>query len=110
MLDVTGKPKTAAEPAIKDIKNFIGGDYVAAGSGRVFDKRSPVTGALIARVAEAGEADVDAAVQAARAALTAPGAACRRPSAATCSMRSPTRSTSASTTSSRRRSPTPASR
>ena len=68
MLD---KPSTS-DAALKDIQNFIAGDYVAAQSGRVFDKRSPVDGRLIARVAEAGQAEVDAAVRAARAALDGP--------------------------------------
>jgi aminomuconate-semialdehyde/2-hydroxymuconate-6-semialdehyde dehydrogenase len=72
MLNRTEKPETAANPAVKDIKNFIAGDYVGANSGRSFDKRSPVTGALIARVAEAREPEVDAAVAAARAALDGP--------------------------------------
>jgi len=61
-----------ADTAIKDIQNFIAGDYVGAQSGRQFEKRSPVDGRLIARVAEAGEAEVDAAVRAARAALEGP--------------------------------------
>jgi len=73
MLDVTGKPKQpGSPPAMKDVLNFINGEYVPARGGRSFDKRSPVTGALIARVAEASEADVDAAVKAARAALEGP--------------------------------------
>ncbi len=73
MLDVARKPdKTAPAPAVKDILNFIAGDYVAAKSGKTFDKRSPVDGALIARVSEAGEAEVNAAVEAARAALQGP--------------------------------------
>jgi aminomuconate-semialdehyde/2-hydroxymuconate-6-semialdehyde dehydrogenase len=70
MLDVTRKAEQPA--AVKDILNFIAGDYVAAKSGKRFDKRSPVTGALIARVAEAGEVEVDAAVKAARTALDGP--------------------------------------
>lgn len=72
MLDVTRKTEQPA--AVKDILNFIDGDYVAAASGKRFDKRSPVTGALIARVAEAGVAEVDAAVAAAHAALQGPWA------------------------------------
>ena len=68
MLDKLSK----SDAALKDIQNFIAGDYVAAQSGRVFDKRSPVDGRLIARVAEAGEVEVDAAVRAARAALDGP--------------------------------------
>ena len=62
MLDVA---REAPQPAaVKDILNFIAGEYVAAKGGKRFDKRSPVTGALIARVSEAGEAEVDAAVKA----------------------------------------------
>lgn len=73
MLDVARKPGQPETPqAVKDVLNFINGDYVPARSGRWFDKRSPLTGALIARVAEASEADVDAAVKAARAALEGP--------------------------------------
>ena len=49
--------------------NFIGNRFLPAEGGRTFDKRSPVDGRLIARVAEAGKVEVDAAVQAARAAL-----------------------------------------
>src|SRR5882762_9967877 len=49
--------------------NFIGSRFVPAEGDRTFDKRSPVDGRLIARVAEAGKVEVDAAVQAARAAL-----------------------------------------
>ena len=68
MLDITRPP----DIAVKDIRNFIAGDFVAAASGRVFDKHSPVTGRLIARVSEAGQTEVDAAVKAARAALHGP--------------------------------------
>lgn len=70
MLDVTRKPDSPS--SVKDIQNFINGEYVPARTGRTFDKRSPVDGALIAKVAEASEADVDAAVKAARAALDGP--------------------------------------
>ena len=54
---------------VRSIPNFIDGRFVPAGGGRSFDKRSPVDGRLIARVAEAGREEVDAAVRAARAAL-----------------------------------------
>lgn len=53
-----------------DILNFIDGSYVA--TDRWFDNRTPVSDAVIGRVAGAGEAEVDAAVQAARAALRGP--------------------------------------
>ena len=73
MLDVTRKPdQPASSAAVKEIRNFIAGEYVGSASGRFFDKRSPVNGALIAKVSEAGEAEVDAAVKAARAALDGP--------------------------------------
>jgi len=52
--------------------NFIDGEFVPARSGKTFENRSPVDGRLIGVVAEAGEAEVDAAVRAARAALAGP--------------------------------------
>jgi aminomuconate-semialdehyde/2-hydroxymuconate-6-semialdehyde dehydrogenase len=52
--------------------NFINGEYRPGGSGRTFDNISPVDGSLISTVHEADASDVDAAVQAARAALTGP--------------------------------------
>jgi aminomuconate-semialdehyde/2-hydroxymuconate-6-semialdehyde dehydrogenase len=48
-------------------RNFIAGEYVA--TGKTFDKRNPATGRVIGAVHEAGAAEVDAAVSAARAAL-----------------------------------------
>jgi aminomuconate-semialdehyde/2-hydroxymuconate-6-semialdehyde dehydrogenase len=68
MLDVARQPDTT----VRTIRHFIAGEFVEAQSGRVFDKSSPVTGALIARVSEAGQPEVDAAVKAARAALHGP--------------------------------------
>jgi aminomuconate-semialdehyde/2-hydroxymuconate-6-semialdehyde dehydrogenase len=56
---------------VRSIPNFIDGRFVPAAGGRSFDKRSPVDGRLVARVAEARAAEVDAAVRAARAALQA---------------------------------------
>lgn len=54
---------------MRQIQNFIGGEFVPAASGQRFDKRSPLDNRVIASIAEAGEAEVDAAVKAARAAL-----------------------------------------
>ncbi|NMG43050.1 2-hydroxymuconic semialdehyde dehydrogenase [Aromatoleum toluvorans] len=54
---------------MRQIQNFIGGEFVAAASGKRFDKRSPLDNRVIASIAEAGRAEVDAAVSAARAAL-----------------------------------------
>ena len=55
---------------MKDILNFVNGEFVATGS--TFNKRSPLNGQVIARVHEAGKAEVDAAVASARAALNGP--------------------------------------
>jgi aminomuconate-semialdehyde/2-hydroxymuconate-6-semialdehyde dehydrogenase len=50
------------------IKNFINGEFVEGSEGKTFEKRSPLDNKVIARVSEAGKADVDAAVRAAHAA------------------------------------------
>ena len=52
--------------------NFINGKYLVGSSGKTFENISPVDGSLISIVHEANESDVDAAVQAARAALNGP--------------------------------------
>ncbi len=52
--------------------NFIDGAYVPAARGATFDNVNPATGQLIGRVHEAGRAEVDAAVAAARRALQGP--------------------------------------
>ena len=63
---------SAPQQQIASTLNFIGGEFVAAASGKVFENRSPVDARLLGLVSEAGEAEVDAAVQAARAALAGP--------------------------------------
>ncbi len=50
---------------------FIGGKFVAPKSGRYFDTVNPATEEKLAEVAEAGEADVEAAVRAAEVGLRA---------------------------------------
>lgn len=57
---------------MKDIKNFINGEYVTNVSGKTYEKRNPVDDSLIGMVHEAGKPEVDAAVAAARAALQGP--------------------------------------
>lgn len=54
---------------VRRIDNFIAGAFVPAVSGRRFDKRSPLDNRVISTIAEAGHAEVDAAVSAARAAF-----------------------------------------
>jgi acyl-CoA reductase-like NAD-dependent aldehyde dehydrogenase len=51
---------------------FINNEWVAAQSGETFETRDPANGEVLAEVALAGEADVDAAVTAARAAFRGP--------------------------------------
>lgn len=55
---------------MKEFKNFINGQYVA--TTQTFENRSPVDNSLIGMVHEAGKAEVDAAVKAAKAALKGP--------------------------------------
>lgn len=55
---------------MKQFLNYINGEFVA--TARTFDKRAPVDNRVIGLVHEAGEAEVDAAVAAARAALHGP--------------------------------------
>ena len=53
-------------------RHFINGVYTEGTNGGTFENRRPIDNALISRVCEAGRADVDAAVQAARTALDGP--------------------------------------
>lgn len=55
-----------------DVLNFIDGEYVRSSEGNQFENRSPVDGELISTVHEAGQIEVDAAVAAAKMALTGP--------------------------------------
>lgn len=57
---------------MKQIHNFINGEFVANLSGKTFKNRNPVDNSLIGTVYEAGRPEVDAAVAAARAALSGP--------------------------------------
>ena len=50
---------------------FIGGNHVAAASGKTFSSVNPATGRELAQIADCGEADVDLAVAAARSAFDA---------------------------------------
>ena len=54
----------------RTITSFIDGRFLPAEGARLFDKRSPVDGQVVARIAEASQAEVDAAVRAARSALS----------------------------------------
>jgi len=56
----------------REFKHFINGEFVGSASGRGFDNLNPINGEVIGRVHEGGEAEVNAAVAAARAALRGP--------------------------------------
>jgi aldehyde dehydrogenase (NAD+) len=63
----------AAQAWLEDHKRrfslFIGGTWVSPKSGKMIESRNPATGELLAAFADAGKADVDHAVRAARAAF-----------------------------------------
>src|SRR5689334_16973511 len=52
--------------------HFINNRFVPGSGERQFEKRSPIDGSLVGMVAHGGQSEVDAAVQAARAALRGP--------------------------------------
>ena len=56
---------------MNDVQLLIGGHAVAARSGALFERRNPVSGAVVTRCAAAGAADAIAAVDAAAAAFPA---------------------------------------
>ncbi len=55
---------------MKQFQHFINGTYCESTSGKTFDNVAPATGSVIGQVHEAGREEVDAAVAAARAALS----------------------------------------
>ena len=66
MSAVMEKPKLVRAPKVQQTQCFIGGQWVPAQSGKTFDTINPATEAVIAKVAEGDQADVDLAVIAAR--------------------------------------------
>ncbi len=61
--------ETVTPPQIRQTECFIGGQWVASVSGKVFDTINPATEAVICQVAEGDAADIDVAVAAARQAI-----------------------------------------
>ncbi|HLS86617.1 MAG TPA: 2-hydroxymuconic semialdehyde dehydrogenase [Burkholderiales bacterium] len=57
---------------MKETLNFIDGKFVPSASGKRFENRCPVDNRLVSQVHEAGRPEVDAAVAAARRALSGP--------------------------------------
>ncbi len=60
-------PQKVAPPQVRQTQCFIGGKWLPAASGKTFDTIHPATEEVIAQVAEGDKADVDLAVDAARA-------------------------------------------
>jgi acyl-CoA reductase-like NAD-dependent aldehyde dehydrogenase len=55
----------AAETAVRDLRQYIGGEWVDAVDGETFEDLDPFTGDVVARAAAAGRADARRAVEAA---------------------------------------------
>jgi gamma-glutamyl-gamma-aminobutyraldehyde dehydrogenase len=77
---------SAVLPDTIRVQAFIDGEFVDACDHATFDSLAPATGRVIAQIAAGGEADIDLAVRAARAAFSrgdwsriAPAAQVRRP-------------------------------
>ncbi len=64
--DYAPAPETTPVPLRKSYGLFLDGEFVAPRSGKTFWSINPATGKRLARIAQAGEADVDRAVKAAR--------------------------------------------
>ena len=60
---------TVAAPKIRQTNMFIGGKWQESRGGKRFPTLNPVNESVIAEIAQGNEADVDAAVKAARAAF-----------------------------------------
>ena len=67
-----GEILTPPNLSVRETLHFINGEFVRSTSGRTFKNGSPVDNRLIARVHEAGHAEVEAAVRAAHAAHDGP--------------------------------------
>lgn len=72
MTSATAAPRAA--PVQSEVLHFIYGAYTSGTGRKSFENRSPVTGKVISIVCEADEAEVNAAVKAARIALRGPWA------------------------------------
>ncbi len=67
-----GNARDATTTKPRQLRNFIGGEYVKSAGGKTFESRCPANNAVVAIVDEASREDVDRAVLAAQAALDGP--------------------------------------
>ena len=64
---VVSRPGAASAAVVPELRNFVGGEFISG--DRFFEDVNPADNTVIARVLEAGQAIVDAAISAARRAL-----------------------------------------
>jgi len=64
--------RVAVETARRDAAHFIDGIFTQGTTGKSWENRSPIDNSVIGRVPEGGKAEIDAAVRAAKAALSGP--------------------------------------
>ncbi len=64
--------RAGVESARRDAAHFIDGAFTQGSTGKSWENRSPLDNSVIGRVPEGGKAEVNAAVRAAKAALTGP--------------------------------------
>lgn len=69
---MSSQPVTTRNDQNGEVRHHINGESIASASGQTFENRRPSDNALVANVFEAGAVEVDAAVNAARAALSSP--------------------------------------
>ncbi|GAC1535148.1 MAG: aldehyde dehydrogenase [Herpetosiphon sp.] len=72
MATMSTERKQGGPQAPQSFQLFIDGQFRDAGDGRTFDSYEPATGKVWTKVSEAGEADIDLAVKAARRAFDGP--------------------------------------
>jgi acyl-CoA reductase-like NAD-dependent aldehyde dehydrogenase len=58
-----------SQTAVETHGNFVDGREIEAGSGELIDVRNPATGAVIARIPDSTQEDIDRAMKSARAAF-----------------------------------------
>jgi len=66
------RSRAAVETARRDAAHFIDGIFTQGTTGKSWENHSPIDNSVIGRVPEGGKAEIDAAVRAAKAALSGP--------------------------------------
>jgi len=71
-MNIESNKALAIDAGRSNVLNFIDGQFKPSGTGQTYQNIAPATGELLGMIHEASEADVDAAVRAAKAALSGP--------------------------------------